>query len=139
MKIRYMPSELERVIYCILSVLHIVNGIYLIGPWYLDETEIGKAPLITMFNSDVAVSIYGVLLFINGIALLYASFGRGRRYLNIVKGALLSGFLLRLYALIGVFLTINSWRPPSYLSHIATVAIIGAMWVWVKINERIIE
>lgn len=138
---RFKPRQIDRAVFAILGLLHVANGVYLTGPWYLDETESGKAPLISMFNSDTAVTLYGVLLFIDGLILIYASAGRGVRqlYTRIVSGALFFGFLIRLYALIGVFITIDSWRPPSYLSHLATVMLLASYWLWVRAHARVIE
>lgn len=136
----YRPRPIDRTIFAILAVLHIANGLYLTGPWYLDETNHGQAPLITMFNSSVAAIVYGAILLIDGLALFYASAGRGARlYTQVVSGALLTGFLLRLYALIGVFMTSESWRPPGYLSHLATVMMLGAYWIWVRVNVKSIR
>lgn len=138
MEREYRPRAIDRAIFAILAVLHIANGLYLIGPWYLDNDEAGKRPLANLFNSDLAVGIFGALLLIDGLFLLYATFGRGERriYTRLVSGALLSGFALRLYSLIGVLLTVESWRPPSYLSQTATVFILGAYWVWVRVSAR---
>lgn len=129
----YRPRPIDRTIFAVLAALHIANGLYLVGPWYLDMTGSGQAALITMFNSVDAVKFYGIALLLDGLALIYASAGRGARlYTQIVSGALLGGFLLRLYALIGVFITSESWRPPGYLSHAATVVMLGAYWIWVR-------
>lgn len=132
---------IDRFVFGILAMLHMANGLYLVGPWYLHDNDGGKAPLIALFNSTTAVIIYGTLLFIDGLVLLYASAGRSARrfYAPTVSNALLAGFLLRLYALIGVVLTLESWRPPSYLSHMATVLLLGAYWVWLRINVRTIQ
>lgn len=136
----FSPRPIDRVVLGILAVLGLTNAAYLVGPWYLDETADGKAPLLSMFNSHTAVIVYGVFVFIEAAALLYASAGVTSRVHTIVtENALLAGFLLRLYALIGVGLTLESWRPPSYLSHAATVAILGAYWVWVKVSVRPVQ
>lgn len=135
----FKPRLIDRFMFCILAVLHVANGVYLIGPWYLDTWDDGgKAPLHSMFNSDLAVSIYGVCLLIDGLVLLYAAASRraNRFYTVITANALVVGFLLRLYSLIGTILVLESWRPPSYLSHIATVAMCGALWVWVRVHGR---
>jgi len=92
-----------------------------------------------MFNSGDAVMTYGILVLVDGIALLYAAVGRGVNYAKITGYALLAGFLLRLYSLIGVFLISQSWRPPSYLSHAASVLILAVYWIWVKVSERPIQ
>ena len=134
----FKPRSVDKFIISTIGMLHILNGLYLVGPWYLDETESGKAPLVTMFNSNTAVIVYGSLLLIDGL-ILFFSLNKKLCSTRIVSNALLAGFLLRLYALIGVFLTIDSWRPPSYLSHITTVLITGAMWVWIKVSERTIQ
>lgn len=136
----FRPRAIDRAMFAILATLHVANGLYLVGPWYLDETDTGKAPLIAMFNSMWAVVIYGGLLLFNGLMLFYATAGRsGRRHTFMTELAMLWGFLLRLYALIGVFLVAESWKPPSYLSHVATVAMLGAYWVWVKVNVRPVQ
>lgn len=139
--IDYRPRTIDRAIFAILGLLHIANGLYLVGPWYLDETESGKAPLISLFNSDEAVVIYGTLLLLDGVALLYTGLAKkySRRYTKILSNALLFGFLLRLYALIGVLLIIDSWRPPSYLSQMASVSILAAYWIWVRVRARTTE
>lgn len=133
----YHPRSIDRAIFGILGALHLCSGIYLIGPWYLNETESGKAPLFAMFNSETAVSAYGVMLLLTALALLYATVGRGVYFTKILSAALLTAFLTRLYSLIGVFLTVESWRPPSYLSHAATVVILGSYWVWVRTCARV--
>lgn len=135
---RFRPRSIDRWVFAILSVLHIANGLYLIGPWYLEESESGKRPLANLFNNDLAVSVFGLLILIDGLVLLYAATSKGhhRIYTRLVSGALLTGFLLRLYSLIGVLLVIQSWRPPSYLSQTAAVAILGAYWLWVRVHAR---
>ena len=134
----WKPTPFERAVVSIIGSLFIFNGAYLVGPWYLTVTDDGaQAPLFSLFNSDTAVQIYGVLLLVDGLALLFAS-GVLKRMFNarIVRNAVLAGFLLRLYSLIGVFLTLESWRPPSYASHTATVMITAALWLWIRFNER---
>lgn len=133
------PRFIDKVVLGVLGTLHLANGAYLIGPWYLDTwVDEGKAPLQTLFNSGTAVAIYGAFLFFNGLFLYYASAGRtqDRWYTPIVKYTLLTGFLARFYSLIGVVIVLESWRPPSYLSHTATVLILGSYWVWVKVDTR---
>lgn len=138
----FRPRIIDRAMFAILACLHVASGMYLSGPWYLDTwDEGGKAPLANAFNSDTAVVIYGVLLFLNGLVLLYASAGDSinRWYGRITSTALLTGFLMRLYSLIGVAIALESWRPPNYLSHLATVFILGSYWVWVRVNDRTIQ
>lgn len=133
----FKPNIIDRVAFCILGLLLVANGLYLSGPWYLDSVEGERAPLMNALSSQYAVVTYGVLLLIAGTALCYVSFrAPSRTNTRILRNALLYGFLLRLYSLIGVLLTSESWRPPSYLSHAATVALMGAYWVWVKVDER---
>lgn len=140
-RMKFRPRTVDRFIFCVLAILHIANGLYLVGPWYLEETASGKSPLLSLFNDDKAVAWYGFLLLIDGLFLLYASASASTRrfYTRIVSGALLAGFLLRLYSLIGVLLTIESWRPPGYLSQMASVAFLGIYWVWVRVNARVIQ
>lgn len=138
----YRPRYVDRAVFAILAVLHMANGAYVTGPWYLDTwDEVGKAPLQNAFNSDAAVSVYGALLFLNGIALMYAAVAKSatKGYTQTLSYTLVSGFLLRLYAFIGVMVALESWRPPSYASHLATVFILGAYWVWVRVNVRPVQ
>lgn len=138
----FQPRTIDRAIFAILAVLHMASGLYLSSPWYLDTwDEATKAPLANLFNSNSSVVVYGVLLFLNGLALLYSTAGKHthRFYVRITSTALLSGFLMRLYSFIGVGVALESWRPPSYLSHLATVLMLGAYWVYVKVNGRPIQ
>lgn len=132
-----MPRSIDRTLFAILAVLQLAEGVYFAGPWYLDSHLGAKAALFSMFDSAPAVILYGSLLFIDGLCLLYAAAGkRGRWYINIVSSSLLAGFLLRLYSIIGVLIALDSWRPPQYLSHIATVAIFGALWIYMRVSSR---
>ena len=132
----YRPRGIDRALFAILAALYVANGLYLVGPWYLDQND-GSQPLLTVFTNGWAVATYGVLLIVDGLALAYtAASGVGRVHSFITQNALLVGFLLRLYALIGVLMVAESWRPPSYLGHMATVAALGTYWVWVKVSVR---
>lgn len=138
----FKPRIIDRIVFGIVAVLHLANGVYLVGPWYLPNwSGDGKAPLNLVFNSESIVQVYGLVLFINGLALLYISAEKSTRrfYTAITSTTLLSGFLLRLYSLIGVVMVLDSWRPPSYLSHVATVVLLGAYWIWVKVSVRTIQ
>lgn len=132
----YRPKTIDRVVFAILGVLHVLNGLYLVGPFYLSATTEGKAPLYNLFNSYEAVKVYGSLLLLNGIVLIWTSFGNSKWYTQILDNALFFGFLVRCYSLIAVFLTLESWRPPSYLSHVANVLLLGSYWLWVRICAR---
>ncbi len=134
----YKPRTIDRVVFGILAVAFVTGAAYLIGPWYLTVTEGARTPLYAMINNHNIIILYGVLLFIDGLVLLYASVSDGntRRYTHIVTNGLLVGFLLRLYSLIGVFLTLDSWKPPSYISQTAIVLITGSYWLWVRVNAR---
>lgn len=143
MKMRgdYRPRPLDRSILAILATLHVASGLYLSSPFYLEVTDEGKSPLMTLFNSSIAVIIYGVILVLDGLALYFSAFAKHtlRFYTTITSNALLVGFLVRLYSFIGVAAALNSWRPPNYLSHLATVFILGAYWVSVRLNGRTIQ
>lgn len=138
----FKPTPIDRAVFGILAALHMANGLYLSSPFYLDTwDEGGKAPLANLFNSNTAVVIYGVLLFLNGLVLLFSASARGgtMRYTRITSTALLTGFLMRLYSFIGILITLESWRPPSYLSHLAMLFITAAYWVWIRVNGRTVQ
>ena len=134
---KFVPRTIDRVVFAVLGLVMLINGFYLAGPYYLDVARSGNdAPLYSLLNSPEMVTTFGTLMFLTGVALAYSAFGKGVYYAKITAYALLAGFLLRLYSLIGVFLTLESWRPPSYVSHAATVLLFGGYYVAVRVNER---
>lgn len=137
----FKPSPIDRITLGVLATVCIFAGVYVVGPWYLDEWASavgGKSPLFSLFNADLPILIYGAGLVSSGSLLMFVSLvpHTVTHYTQLAIYALLIAFLFRLYALIGVFLTLESWRPPNYLSHIATVVLLGAYWVWVKVETR---
>lgn len=141
MKVEFKFRPIDRAVVAILAALNAANGLYLIGPWYLERTADGTSPLYTLFQSRTAICAYGIGLFLNGVALAFAARKRVVRTNHIfsLSNLLFAGFLIRLYSLIGVFVALEYWLPPTYLSHVATVLILGAEWVWIKRNERPIQ
>jgi hypothetical protein len=135
----YNPRTIDRAIFSILAALMLFVGLYIVGPWYLDETLGSKSPLLALLDSNIALILYGTLTIIDGIALVYSAAGKGLTHSRIMSHALLAGFLIRLYALIGQILTLHSWRPPSYLTQVVIVLLFGVMWVWVKVNAKPIQ
>lgn len=137
----FTPRPIDRAVIFVLAVLLVATAIYVIGPWYLDETDPTKAPLTYIFKDDQLVVFFGILTLINGLLLLYASTLKAASVRNtkFLGYTLLAGFLLRLYSIIGVMITIESWRPPAFLSHFATVSIFAVYWLWVKSDARPIE
>ncbi len=127
---------IDRAVIVIIAVLLMVTGLYLVGPWYITVTDTGKSPLYKLLQDGTVLTAYGVLLILDGVALIYSVINNKT---SILTNALLTGFLLRLYALIGVLVTQESWLPPSYLSLAATVFITGSYWVWIRVNERPIK
>lgn len=137
----FTPRKIDRIVFAILSTLFLFGGLYVVGPWYLESTKKGESPLIRLLSNELAVGGYGYAIMLVGLLLVYAAVGKSTHqfYTPIVSFALLAGFLLRLYSLFGVVMTLESWRPPGYLSHTATVLILGAYWVWVRVSERTIQ
>lgn len=135
----YRPRIIDRVMFGILSGLHVAGGCYLVGPWYLPITSGIESPLYSIFNHLGPIRVFGVLLLLNALGLAYATFGKGRHYTGILLVSLFSAFLIRFYTLMGTFISIESWRPPTYLSNIGLVLIFGAYWVWVKVDARTIQ
>lgn len=133
----FVPRLLDRALFAIFGVLHVALGAYSAGPWYLEITEGRASPLLNLWNAPVAVMLYGSFLLIDGIVLLVIAARNPSRTLTIVTAyALLGGFLLRLYSFIGTVLVLDSFLPPQYLSHLATVFALGALWVYVKVNSN---
>lgn len=135
----YVPRIIDKAIFAILGMLMLLIGLYVVGPWYVDDTHGVKSPLLSLLESHIGLIGYGCLSIIDGIALLYATAGDGEWHTRITSDALLAGFLLRLYALFGVILTLHSWKPPVYLVQGVVVLIFGAMWVWVRVNAKLIQ
>lgn len=138
-KVDYRPRIIDRAVFGLLAALHILSALYLVGPWYLETGDLGKSPLMNLFENPTAVIVYGVFVFMTGIGLLYATAANGKHYTTILSYSLLVGFLLRLYALIGVIASLDSWRPPSYLSQSVIVLLMAAYWLWVKYCVRPIQ
>ena len=135
----YRLTAIDRAVILILSFVCVVNGVYLIGPWYLEVRRDGDAaPLYSLFNSEAAVSVYGALLLVVSSILIFLSFRMKTTAAStrVLAAALLGGFLLRLYSTIGALLATESWRPPTYISQVATVFLFGAYWLWVKVNGK---
>lgn len=132
----FRSRPLDRAVFAILAMSHVLAGLYLVGPWYLDQGANFTSPLFSMFNNKEAVSAFGWVIFVDGLGLLWGAFGKGRFYTRILTNSLMVGFLLRLYGLLGTFVILESWRPPSYLANVALVSIFGAYWVAVKVNAR---
>lgn len=133
----FVPRTIDRAIVGILAALYMAAGSYYLGPWYLEQDDGVKSSLNQIFNGTGPVTFFGVLLFIDGLILAYASAGKVSRTMTVIlSSAMLAGFLLRLYSFIGVIITLDSWRPPQYLSHLATVLIAGAMWVYIRVHSR---
>lgn len=137
----YKPRTIDRAVFAILAAVMTLSGLYVLGPWYLEVDEGNTAPLYHLFDDVTAVRIFGVLILITGLFLFWCSWAKGNAalYTTILTYTLLCGFILRLYSMIGVALALDSWRPPGYLSMFATVFILGAYWVWVKVNVRLAE
>jgi hypothetical protein len=90
-----------------------------------------------MFNDRSAVALFGIFFILDGIGLIYGAAAKpGKVYTSIISNSLFIGFLVRLYAVFGTFLILESWRPPSYLANVVTVLALGSYWLWVKFDAR---
>lgn len=134
----FIPTPFERFVLVILGSLIGFGGLYVIGPWRLDEYADERSPLLIAFNNSDAVVVLGAVLIANGLAIMWTAFAKAARkgYTRLLSNLLLAGFLLRLYSLIAVLMVTESWRPPSYLSSAAIVVMLGAFWIWVNVNAR---
>lgn len=135
MKKGIVLRSIDRYVIGLLAALLAASGLYLAGPWYLTEQTGGQSPIYAMFQSTVGTAIFGVIYIINGIALAWCVAQRGPVVKPFLACALFTGFLMRLYTLIGAILVLESWRPPNYLSALALVFAFGGYWVWVMGNE----
>lgn len=135
-KKEFVPRVIDRAMFGILAVLHGVTALYVLGPWYIDTHDTIETPLIDAFDNHLFLTAYGVLLLLDGLALAYITLkSKIAHYTAILSNVLMAGFLLRLFALIGVIASLETWRPPTYLSHAATIFIVGAYWIYVQ-TER---
>jgi hypothetical protein len=137
----FVPRPIDRAVFGILAALFAANSIYLVGPWYLDTPYGQHSALYSLFANHTGVILYGVLVCFDSLALIFAAASKGGNvvYSRVVANALLAGFLLRLYSFIGVMAALDSWRPPDYLSHFATILLCGAFFLWVRLSERLAE
>lgn len=134
----YKPRSIDRVFIGYLSVINMLTGLYCVGPWYLDVTDGQKSTVLALVSTGTGVVIYGIMLFLTGLALAFAAVSKGGSilYSRVIRTALLSGFLLRLYAYIGGILILHDWRPPTYVAASLPVLALGSYWIWVRVNER---
>lgn len=132
MKDKNFLRSIDRAVLGIIGLLILINSIYLIGPWYIDTYPEGeKAPLHTLFVHDEVVVAYGAIMLVDASLLLWGVYSKFNR-VAVLSWALLTAFLMRLYAIIGIFIVLDEWLPPSYLPLVSTVMITGAYYIWVQ-------
>jgi hypothetical protein len=128
--------SIDRYIISVLAALMAASGLYLAGPWYLVETNGNPSPLFALLSNTVGITIYGILCVVSGLVLGWFAHRRAPVRVQHLSLALLTVFLLRFYSLMGTLLTLESWRPPGYLSPLVIVLIIGGYWLWVVRNVQ---
>lgn len=136
---KFVPRGIDRIVFALLGAVCLSSSAYVVGPWYLEIRVDGdEAPLFNLFNDTRVVLAYGMSLGVVSLGLFFAALisHRIKGYTTILLASLLSGFLLRLYDLISVFMALESWRPPTYISQAATIVILGSYWVWVRVYAR---
>lgn len=135
----YRPNGLERALFGLVGALHTLIGLYAVGPLYVHQEKSSAAPtLYTLVASDNAVRFYGAILLLSGLGLLWAAFAKStnKGYFAVVTNALFIGFLVRFYAQLGTLILSESWRPPTWLSPMATIILTGTLYVWIRLRER---
>jgi len=76
----FVPRGIDRAVFGFLAALNVLTGLYCASPWYLDTTTAGeKSTVLALVSNHFGVIIYGVLLCVTGIALIYAAAGKGDR------------------------------------------------------------
>lgn len=133
-RIRLRP--IDRWIIGLLAALVAASGLYLVGPWYLETKPDGDPnPVFYLVNNVYVVKGIGAGMIIAAGFMGWAA-RAGVARVKVLSSALFAAFLLRLFTLMGTLLTIESWRPPGYLSPLFTVLLSGALWVWVKVGDH---
>lgn len=116
------------------SLVLIFSGIYIVGPWYIPVVDGMNQPVHNMFNGNTA-RIFGGLQLIVGLVLCVWTFLRTGKQAWI-DFIIFLAFTIRLFTTIGVFIALDGkWLPPSYLSQVAIVGILGAYWLYLKKRE----
>ncbi len=113
-------------------MLATIWGLYIIGPFYLEQPEVG--PVSKAFEGqDVATKIIGSFLFLfPGLYGLWAvKFG------SKAKIALAAFWLCLSYVFIASITAINEGiLPPGFLSHLVLGLIAGACYVVIKVENK---
>ena len=127
--------KIDRAVLVIVSVVLILSGIYLAGPWYIPVVAGTEAPLYSLLATDGYITTFGIVQAAVGVGLaicaLLTSVPRG-----VLSTIVFTAFAVRLYSTIGVYIALNGkFLPPSYLYQTAIVAILGAYWLFVKKRE----
>lgn len=131
-EIRLRP--IDRWVIGLLAAVMAVGGLYLAGPWYL-EFDNGKQGAVYYLTHNIySVKVVGLAMLATAAGMIYSIRTEVARSL-LLSSSLLAAFLLRTYTLIGSLLTLESWRPPNYISPLFTVALAGVLWIWVRRHE----
>jgi|SRR6478609_6757022 len=127
--------RIDRAVLFIVSLVLFSSGLYLAGPWYIPVLNDAEQPVYRLFASENYVVVFGIIQLIVGVALgacaLVKSVPRG-----VMSAIVFTAFVVRLYSTIGVLIAQDGkFLPPSYLSQVAVVLILGAYWLYVKNRE----
>lgn len=127
--------SVDRWVIGLLATILVASGVYLAGPWYMVQPNGSTGPVLYLVQSVWTVHAIGVAEILTGF-ILFATVTRDRLMNTaFLANALLAAFLIRLFTLYGTLFTLKEWLPPSYISAIATVAMSGVYWIWVRRHE----
>src|SRR6478735_3521652 len=101
MKSVNLLRRIDRAILVIVSLVLILSGFYLAGPWYIPVVAGSEQPIFNLFSNPIGVQVYGIIQLIVGVSLV-ASVTVKAIPRAVVSGLVFTAFAVRLYSTIGV-------------------------------------
>jgi len=122
-----------KVIKWIIAIVSIVGGLYVMSPLLQYSTaQFGAGGLAQTIANPTGIAIYGILFFASG-ALLMAGLIWDKKSWRAY--GLLANIMLRIYSLIGTWLTVG-FLPLSWLSNLAVILISIVVYFAVRWEQK---
>lgn len=129
-------TGLDRVFLVFISIINMLTGIYICGPWHIDEIADQKHFMYQLFYYQPLISLYGIVLVVASatLGLIVMSKVYCFWYTFAITALLKTIFMLKLFSFVGLLISMESWRPPTYLYHLPMLVILGGYWIWLTID-----
>lgn len=125
-----------KVIKWIIAIVSIAGGIYVMSPLLVySTTNFGAGALAQTIANPAGIFIFGLLFFASG-ALIVVGLIWDKKTLRAY--GLFANILLRIYSLIGTWLTVG-FLPLSWLSNFALIMIAIVVYLAVRWEQKKVE